>query len=34
MTELGGKPANEDLLPLLPATWLAEHPEARRQWSR
>lgn len=34
MTELGGKPANEDLLPLLPATWLAQHPEARRVWSR
>ncbi len=34
LTDLGNDPAPDDLLPLLPATWLAEHPEARREWSR
>jgi transposase len=34
MTELGGLPARTNLLPLLPATWLAEHPQAQREWSR
>jgi transposase len=34
LTELGESPTPDDLLPLLPAAWLAEHPEARREWSR
>lgn len=34
LTDLGNDPAPDDLLPLLPATWLAKHPEARRKWSR
>ena len=34
LTELGQQPARDDLLPLLPAAWLARHPEARREWSR
>lgn len=34
LTDLGNDPAPDDLLPLLPATWLTQHPEARREWSR
>ncbi len=29
-TELGDQPPRDDLLPLLPATWLSRNPEARR----
>lgn len=34
LTNLGDDPTHEDLRHLLPATWLAKHPEARRKWSR
>lgn len=34
LTELGDDPTHNDLLPLLPATWLRHHPQARREWSR
>jgi len=34
LTELGDSPNRNDLASLLPAAWLAEHPEAQRKWSR
>jgi transposase len=34
LTELSNSPDRDDLAPLLPAAWLAKHPEARREWSR
>ncbi len=34
LTELGESPTRDDLSPMLPQTWLAEHPQAQRQWSR
>jgi transposase len=34
LTELGDDPIRDDMLPLLPAPWVAKHPQARREWAR